>query len=209
MAAAPSKRDRSHLNLRAKPPQNEGQIRSIKNSKNLSQEGAQALLERIEKVRAPEKQRTEKEGLTQLLETHTPEEIATALAYVERNGTLSGESCHSPFRYLATAIDDLLQTCRKKGFTLVAQTDGQGTRNGAKPQRDERHEEEQKYAAITAQGLKLLPDPDPALQQYADRHNVIIGWPNGGTDQDQLVIQDIAMKLANVAEFKKVPQAKT
>ncbi len=149
-AAAPSKRDRSHLNLRTKPPRNEGQIRSIKKPKNLSQEGTEALLDRIEKIRAPEKQKTERDGLMQLLETHTCEEISTTLAYVDRYGTLSGESCHSPFRYLATAIDDVLQTCRKKGFTPVAEADGHRSRNEAKSQPDERQEEERKRTALAA-----------------------------------------------------------
>ena len=145
-----SKRDRSHLNLREKAPQNEGQIRSIKKSKNLSQEGAQAMFDRIEKIRAPEKQKTERDGLLQLLETHTCEEISTTLAYVDRYGTLSGESCHSPFRYLATAIDDLLQTCRKKGFTQAEKADGKGSQNEAKLLRDERQEDERNRAAIAA-----------------------------------------------------------
>lgn len=116
---AASKRDGSHLNLREKGPQNEGQVRKLKKDKKLSQEGAETLFGRIETIRAPEKQKSEGGALIQLLETHEPLELETALAYVERYGTLSGEKCHSPFRYLLVAVDDVLRTCGRTGFAAA------------------------------------------------------------------------------------------
>lgn len=121
---AASKRDGSHLNLREKPPQFEGQVRKLKKDKKLSQEGAETLFERIESIRAPEKQKSERDGLVQLLETHKPSEVETALAYVERYGTLSGEKCHSPFRYLLVAVDDVLRACGRTGFASKSQMEG-------------------------------------------------------------------------------------
>jgi hypothetical protein len=105
--------------LRGKGPQNEGQVRKLKKDKKLSQEGAETLYGRIETMRAPEKQKSERDALIHLLETHQPSELETALAYVERYGTLSGEKCHSPFRYLLVAVDDVLRTCGRTGFAFT------------------------------------------------------------------------------------------
>jgi hypothetical protein len=142
-----SKRDDSHLSLREKPPQFEGQVRKIKKDKKLSQEGAEKLFERIEAIRAPEKQRSEREGLIQLLEKYQPTELENALAYVERYGTLSGEKCHSPFRYLLVAVDDVLRTCGKTSFRIAAKLSAQQVESAS---RDVEQEAEKNRKALDA-----------------------------------------------------------
>ncbi|GEM_PF-4430976 len=139
-------------------PQNEEQIISIKKYKNLSQEDAEELFARITKIRAPEKQRTEREGLIRLLETYGGEEIRIALTYVDKYGTLSGETCHSPFRYLATAMDDVLQLCRKKGLNLVTTNDSKPIPADADREGENQREEARKKAAFDAFQNELTPD---------------------------------------------------
>lgn len=146
--AATSKKERTSLNSRAKPPQNEEQFISIKKYKNLSQEDAEELFARITKIRAPEKRRTEREGLARLLETYGGEEIKTALIYVDKYGTLSGEICHSPFRYLATAMEEVLQICRKQGISSIAASGAKPIPGNVDAQEEKRREEARKQAAF-------------------------------------------------------------
>jgi len=155
--AVTSKRDRTSLNSRAKPPQNEEQIISIKKYKNLSQEDAEELFARITKIRAPDKQRTEREGLIRLLETYGGDEIRIALTYVDKYGTLSGETCHSPFRYLATAMDDVLQLCRKKGINSVTTNGLKSVPVEANREEEKQREEARKQAAFDAFQNELTP----------------------------------------------------
>jgi len=197
--AAPSKRDRTSLNLRAKPPQNEEQIISIKKYKNLSQEDAEEFFARITKIRAPEKQRTEREGLIRLLETYGGEEIRIALTYVDKYGTLSGETCHSPFRYLATAMDDVLQLCRKKGINSAAASNSKPVSGNADSQEEKRREEVRKQAAFAAFQNDLTPDARATfVTEYVAKE---FAW--GYQPSESLAVRLAAMAWFDEREFKQ------
>lgn len=110
--AAPTKRENESLKSRKREPQFEGQIRSIKNLKNLSQEGA-LLVERLEKISAPRKRECEAAALEALLKIHAPSTVLDCVTILEKHGVLgTGEPCHSPFRYLLAAIDDVLRAAK-------------------------------------------------------------------------------------------------
>lgn len=191
-AVAASKRDRASLNLRDKVPQIEGQIRNIYKSKKLSQEDAQVLFDRIDSIRAPEKQKAEREGLMQLLETHQPEELETALAYVEKYGTLSGEGCHSPFRYLAVAVDDVLQTCRKKGFSLPAKLNASVRQTESETHRKEQQDAERTRSALAAFQNELSTEERANFVEAYVAKQFAWGYKPSG---------DLAMRLAAVQWF--------
>lgn len=189
-----SKGDRSHLNLREKAPQIEEHIRSNNKSKKLSQEGAEVLFERIEKIRAPEKQRTEREGLLQLLETHKCEEVTTALAYIEKYGTLSGESCHSPFRYLATAIDDVLETCLRKGIKPATSFVAVSKQEEAKAEEEARALEAKRKAAFERFERELsVAEQEQFVSSYVAKEFKFGYQPSNS----------LAMRLAAVAWFEQ------
>jgi len=157
-ASPPSKRDRSSLTLREKPPQNEVHIRSIKNSENLSQECA-LLYERIEKISAPEKRKNEKASLDNLLTRYPAPFLVLAAEHVERHGVLkSGEKCHSLFRYLAVAIEDVIAEVRRKSPTGVAPVSGIGTTSETKPDLDSEQQRARDNDALLAFESELRPE---------------------------------------------------
>jgi hypothetical protein len=112
--AAPSKRGSTSLELRGKEPQIEAEIRSLKKIQEISQEAASPLFARVAKIRSVEKQKSEREYLLALLETYTPGELELAVSFLEKNGILgTHEPCHSLFRYLASAADDVIKTATR------------------------------------------------------------------------------------------------
>jgi hypothetical protein len=119
VAVAPSKRGASSLNLRGKVPQIEVEIRSIKKSKESSQE-ATSLFARLDRIRAVEKQKSERDCLLQLLQAYSAAELERATSFVERHGILGGrEACHSPYRYLISAADDVLKIASRTQTPVV------------------------------------------------------------------------------------------
>lgn len=114
VAVAPSKRGSTPLDLRGKEPQIEAEIRNLKKVPEISLEAASTLFARVAKIRSLEKQKTEREFLLGLLETHTPGELELAVSFLEKNGILgSHEPCHSLFRYLASTADDVIKAATR------------------------------------------------------------------------------------------------
>jgi len=113
---AASERASGALISRAKLPRNECDLKKIKNSKNLSQELPEEIVRELERTGPVQKRASEAEQLRKLLAFYTPEKINAAVAFVNTRGALvTGERCHSPFRYLATAIDDVLKAVERCG----------------------------------------------------------------------------------------------
>ena len=113
---AASKRASSSLDLRTELPQDERNIRNSRTSRTLSLgvENAQTLWAEIEQTRPAEKRKSETACLEQLLGNYDAEDLTLALTFLKRNGILgSGDRCHSPFRYLATAAEDVIKAARK------------------------------------------------------------------------------------------------
>jgi len=115
-------RGASDLKSSGKPPQNESHLKNYINLKNLSQEDANFFLERVEKFSAPKKRESELRHLESLLARFKTGELVGAVRYLETKGTLRGESCHSPFSYLAVAADEVLKRIesRPPGSSVVA-----------------------------------------------------------------------------------------
>lgn len=129
----------SPLKSRQKQPQNEWNIINIKKEKKLSQQSTADLFARVERNRAIEKQRTEREALEALLQTHSADEILRAVLHVEQYGTQLGTACHSLFRYLASAIDDVLRSAHPlaaKDISIIHFRAGDDTEQSLRPNTD-------------------------------------------------------------------------
>lgn len=122
-----SEKGASDLKSSAKPPQNESHLKNYINLRNLSQEDANFFFERVDKFSAPKKRASELRHLDLLLSQFKPSDLARAVRYLETKGTLSGESCHSPFSYLAVAVDEVLKRIGKE-------TSGQSIVDGTRPE---------------------------------------------------------------------------
>lgn len=159
---AASKRGGSSLNLRAKPPQNEGEIRNIEYIE-ISQKGAGPLFARISKLRAAEKQKSERESLNTLLKTYSGEELESAVTYLEKHGILGSHApCHSPFRYLVSAADDVLKAVSKN--RLVARV--------TPPARDvdvETSKRQADEAMMAFESELTSPERESFVQQYVQK----------------------------------------
>jgi hypothetical protein len=67
----------------------------------------------LESIKATGKRRSEEAALSDLLETHSPNDVIAALNWIKTHGTLrEGSECHSPMKYLSKAIGDVLARCR-------------------------------------------------------------------------------------------------
>lgn len=109
-----SKRGGSSLNLRPKPPQIEAENRVLETIE-ISQTGAEPLFDRIARIRAANKQKSERECLTKLLKTYAPKELEMAVSFLEKNGVLgTRQPCHSLFKYLLSAADDVIKAATKR-----------------------------------------------------------------------------------------------
>jgi hypothetical protein len=76
--------------------------------KTLFSIGSPILSAYVEQTLAPQKRESELFFLRSLLQNYKTEEVEKALQYVLKNGTLSKrEPCHSPMKYLATAMDQV------------------------------------------------------------------------------------------------------
>jgi len=63
----------------------------------------------LDSLTAPKKRLSEEHWLRELRKSHPASEVALALRHLREHGALgSGETCHSPLRYLATAMKDVL-----------------------------------------------------------------------------------------------------
>lgn len=115
-------RGTSDLKSSAKPPQNESHLKNYINLRNLSQEDATFFFERVDKFAAPKKREGELRHLDALLAQFKPSNLISAVRYLETKGTLRGESCHSPFSYLAVAADEVLKRIEKGalGKSIIA-----------------------------------------------------------------------------------------
>jgi phage replication O-like protein O len=92
---------------------------NLKNS--LSVEPLQMLLDFTETIRPRSKKESERDFLDQLLLEYLPEEIYGSLQHVQKHGVLgSAESCHSPFRYLSTAIEQVLVCVKRQEKNTLA-----------------------------------------------------------------------------------------
>ena|GEM_PF-4603138 len=100
------------------PPKKENSNQKPK--KILSQEISQELTSYIEQVKPAAKRESEVFFLEKLLEEYNPSEIEGSLNYVLNFGTLgNGGRCHSPLRYLSTAIEQVLLKVVKPHTTAL------------------------------------------------------------------------------------------
>jgi hypothetical protein len=117
---ATSKVESHTLKLSEGPPQNEAQNKNIKNYKDLSQEEHE-LFEKIDLIDSPAKRKKERDALVGLLEQKPADLILRAYRFVIANGTLGRQdTCHHPFCYLLSTIDDILQKIKVPVKTEIA-----------------------------------------------------------------------------------------
>jgi hypothetical protein len=85
-----------------------------KKLKNSLREVPEILRGLIEGTRPAAKLESEKECAFELLAEYSAEDIAAAVNYLRQNGVLgTGEPCHSPFRYLLSAAEQVLAQVSK------------------------------------------------------------------------------------------------
>jgi hypothetical protein len=98
----------------------EAQNKNIKNYKDLSQEEHE-LFEKIDLIDSPAKRKKERDALVGLLEQKPADLILRAYRFVIANGTLGRQdTCHHPFCYLLSTIDDILQKIKVPVKTEIA-----------------------------------------------------------------------------------------
>lgn len=122
-AGAPE-RGASHLKSSGKPPQNESHLKNYINLRSLSQEDANFFFERMDRFSAPKKRERELRHLEALLSRFKSSDLVGAVLYLETKGTLRGESCHSPYSYLAVAADEVFKRVQSgpNGSSVIAES---------------------------------------------------------------------------------------
>jgi hypothetical protein len=193
-AEATSKRATSSLDLRTELPQDECNIRNSRTPRTLSLgfENARVLWAEIEQTRPAEKRKSESACLEQLLENYSTEDLTLALTFLKRNGILrSGERAHSPFRYLATAAEDVIKAARKNAsFATVHLLHGrtEGEAEGEKKSVEEDRE-------VRSKALQIFQTEvaEEERKQFVEAY-IQSEYPHGYLPPEQVILSLAAMR---------------
>jgi hypothetical protein len=157
-----------------------------KKLKNSLQELPEILFVLIEKIRPAAKQESERQCAFELLNEYPAEELAEAATYLQKNGVLgTGEPCHSPFKYLMSAAEQVLGQVSK----ARARISYLATSTATAPESAESYDQ-----AVPLFENELSSD---AKQQYISRY-IELELPHGF-----LPPQSVLRKLAALKWFKE------
>lgn len=120
---APSKQQSSTIKTRDQLPQNEGEINKIRIQEKKNSLSCEFTDERLvcyfEELKPAEKRESERSHFEKLQQDYSEQEMGDALNFLERKGIPeSGTPCHSPFAFLAKAMNQVLVLSNEEQASL-------------------------------------------------------------------------------------------
>jgi hypothetical protein len=158
------------------PPKKENINKNSK--KTLSQERSTDLDAYVDQIKPASKRESEIHFLGKLLSEYSSQDVAMALAYLQRFGVLGRkEECHSPLKYLGSAIEQVLPKAREYQVLLNAVRDDRSTAKGDKPSAESVSAENRlRTIALSAFETELPQAEQDRLLADITRENSVRGY---------------------------------
>lgn len=159
------------------PPKKENP--NQKSNKTPSRDWSVQLDEYLDHVKPASKRESEMFFLGKLLKEYSSQDLTLAVEYVRRFGVLgSREQCHSPLKYLGTAIEQVIPKAREYEGILRAEhayVDRAGDDRAAR-QNEQSAETELYTAALRAFTAELSQEEQDRCLAEATRENSVMGY---------------------------------
>lgn len=156
------------------PPKKENSNKTPK--KTLSQEAATELDDYIDQIKPASKRESEIFFLGRLLPEYPSQDVAMALGYVRAFGVLgSKQECHSPLKYLASAIEQVLPKAREYRELLQRSSDAPNKTRSA-PNESETAEDHFRSTALAAFESEVPQEEQDRYLANVTRENSVMGY---------------------------------